>query len=32
MRHWLTLGTLVLIIAGIAIQRYTGVWQKIGLP
>lgn len=32
MRHWFALSTLVLIIAGIAIQRYTGVWSKVGLP
>ena len=32
MRHWFTLATLVLIVAGIAIQRYTNVWTKVGLP
>jgi hypothetical protein len=29
MRHWFALSTLVLIIAGIAIQRYTNVWNKV---
>jgi hypothetical protein len=31
-RHLFALSTLILIIAGIAIQRYTGVWGKVGLP
>lgn len=28
--HWLTL--VVAIVAGIALQRYTSVWSKVGLP
>lgn len=32
MKHWFTLATFVLIVAGIAIQHYTNVWGKLGLP
>lgn len=28
--HWLTLA--IAVIAGIALQKYLGVWQKVGLP
>jgi hypothetical protein len=30
--HWFALSTLIIIVIGIAIQRYTNIWHVVGLP